>query len=116
MFKTENIEVKTTGGFVFKNRSPVEVAKLVDKVKALHPQAGFYEHTEIVTMEGFADSLIAWPLEEELNRENVIEFYNSFKSFAQSQLREAKKLIEVETDEQLKNLLTGRNGDVAQVE
>lgn len=116
MFKTESIEVKTTGGFVFKNRSPVEVAKLVDKIKALNPQVGFSEFTELVTMEGFADSLVDWSVKEELNRENAIEFYKSFKSFAQSQLQEAKKLIEIETNEQLKNLLTGRNGDVAQVE
>lgn len=116
MFKTENIEVKTTGGFIFKNRSPVEVAKLVDKIKALNPQVGFSEFTELVTMEGFADSLIEWPVNEDLTRENAIEFYKSFKSFAHSQLQEAKKLIEIETNEQLKNLLTGRNGDVAQEE
>lgn len=116
MLKTENIEVMTTGGFVFKNRSPVEVAKLIDKLRATHPQAGYSEFTELVTAEGFADSLIVWPVNVALNRENAINFYYNFKAFAHKHLQEAKKLIEIETAEQLKNLLTGQNGDAVREE
>lgn len=104
------LEVNTEDGFVFVNRDAIDVAKTTDSVKRSNPSAGTAELIEKIAAEEFAKSCIYWPLKIELNHDNAVDFYLTFRHYAVKQINEAKNKIVSEINEQLKNLLAGLNG------
>lgn len=114
--KSNPIEVSTEDGFVFKNRTSVEIGRTTDMVKRENPTAGTAELIERVAAEEFSKSCIYWPLQIALSEDNAIDFYLSHRDFAVKQIKEAKVKIKEELDSQLKNLLAGLNGGLPPAE
>jgi tRNA isopentenyl-2-thiomethyl-A-37 hydroxylase MiaE len=114
--RKEFIEVNTDDRFVFRNRNSIEVSQTTDRVKKMNPVAGTAELIERIAAEEFANSCVCWPLKEELNHDNAVNFYLQFRNFAVKQVNEAKSKINEIVNNDLKNLLTGHIGGSNPVE